>query len=86
MLKVLALGGPPWLLLAWLLSRNASMSPARTGAWSGVAAFLVGTLGVQLGCPNTHPAHLIVAHLLPVAAAAGCASAAGKFWFSRWKR
>ncbi len=38
------IGVVPWILLGWQLSRNASFGAKRTGAWSGVSAFLLGSL------------------------------------------
>ncbi len=79
-------GLPPWVLLAWIVSRNAAFKPAWTGAWTGASAFLLGTTTVQLHCPNNEWGHILMAHLLPVALFTVLASWVGLFWFSRWKK
>jgi hypothetical protein len=79
-------GLPPWILLAWLVSRNAAFKPAWTGAWTGASAFLLGTTTVQLHCPENHWGHILMVHLMPVALFTLLASWAGLYLFSRWKR
>jgi hypothetical protein len=86
-MKLISLVGLlPWILLGWMLSRNAAFNPAWTGAWSGVSAFLLGAVTVQLHCPNWETGHMLVSHLLPVAVLVFPATFAGSFWFSRWKK
>jgi hypothetical protein len=66
--KCLAFGGFmgfPVLLLA-LLARRSRMDGAAVAALGGVAAALTGDLALQLHCPITNPAHLIVGHALLV--------------------
>jgi hypothetical protein len=81
-----AVGFLPWVALGVLLARNASLQPLWTGAWSGLSAFLLGTLTVQLHCPSWEAGHMVAAHLFPVALLTFPAALAGSFWFSRWRR
>lgn len=85
-LVVSTVGTVPWLILGWLVSRNASFNPVWTGAWSGVAAFLVGTTAIQLHCPIWASGHLLSAHLLPAALFALLSAFLGAHWFSRWRK
>ena len=80
------LGLVPWVLLGWWLSKNASFHPFWSGAWSGASAFLLGSLTVQLHCPNLEAGHLWMAHLLPVAFFTLAAGWLGAAWFSRWRK
>ena len=75
----------PWIILGFMLSKNASFHPGWTGAWSGVSAFLLGTVTIQIHCPNWETGHMVFAHLLPVAFLTILTAFAGAFWFSRWK-
>ncbi|HVM33274.1 MAG TPA: NrsF family protein [bacterium] len=84
--NVSLLGLPPWLLLVFLVSRNAAFHPAWTGAWTGASAFLLGMMAVQMHCPNNQWSHVLMMHLLPVAVAMVLASWAGLWLFSRWKK
>jgi hypothetical protein len=79
-------GFVPWVVLGFILSRNASFNPLWTGAWSGVSAFLMGTFTIQLHCPAWDTGHMFAAHLLPVAAFTFLAAFLGAFWFSRWRK
>lgn len=79
-------GLPPWILLGWMVSRNAAFKPAWTGAWTGASAFLLGAATVQLHCPNREWGHVLMAHLLPVALFTVLASWIGLYWFSRWNK
>lgn len=85
-LHVSMLGVVPWMVLGWMLSRNASFHPGWTGAWSGTSSFLIGTLAVQLHCPIWDARHIFVAHLLPVALCVFITTFAGAYWFSRWAK
>jgi hypothetical protein len=76
----------PWAVLGYLVSGNASFKPARTGAWAGASAFLLGSAADQLHCPTWEAQHIVAAHLLPVVFLTFLAAFAGSFWFSRWKR
>jgi len=76
----------PWIFMGWMLSRNASFNPLWTGAWSGVSAFLTGTITIQIHCPNWEMNHVLMAHLLPAAIGTLLVSLLGSFWFSRWKK
>jgi hypothetical protein len=76
----------PWILLGWMISRNAAFHPAWSGAWSGVSAFLMGTFTIQLHCPNWQADHMVLAHLLPVACFIFLTTGVGAFWFSRWRK
>ena len=79
--SIFTLGLMVWAGMAWMLSRNAAVRPGWTGACSGLAAFMVGAIIIQWGCPNWHSGHLWVSHLLPVAVAAGLTAYLGKRWF-----
>lgn len=83
---VCVVGLLPWVFLGWRLSRNASFRPAWTGAWSGVSAFLLGTVTVQLHCPSWDARHMVVAHLLPVVLLIFFTTFIGSFWFARWRK
>jgi hypothetical protein len=50
---------PLWLVLR----RGAILSPALTGAATGLLAGLAGTSSLELHCPNLHAAHILVSHL-----------------------
>ncbi|SRR5665213_245945 len=76
----------PWIFMGWMLSRNASFNPLWTGVWSGVSAFLMGTITIQVHCPNWDMNHVLVAHLLPAAVGTIVVSLLGSFWFSQWKK
>jgi len=76
----------PWIFMGWMLSRNASFNPLWTGVWSGVSAFLMGTITIQIHCPNWDMDHVLMAHLLPAAVGTIVVSLLGSFWFSRWKK
>ncbi len=76
----------PWVLLGWKLSKNAAFHPLWTGAWSGASAFLMGSLTIQMHCPNMEAGHVWMAHLLPVALFTFLAGWIGAYWFSRWRK
>ncbi len=76
----------PWILLGFILSKNASFHPGWTGAWSGVSAFLLGAITIQIHCPNWETGHMVFAHLLPVAFFTFLTTFAGAYWFSRWRQ
>jgi len=76
----------PWIFMGWMLSRNASFNPWWTGLWSGVSAFLMGTITIQIHCPNWEMNHVLMAHLLPAAVGTIVVGLLGSFWFSRWKK
>jgi hypothetical protein len=80
------LGFLPWVLMVFILSRNASLRPFWTGLWAGLSAFLLGAFAIQLHCPSWEAGHMFAAHLLPVAVLTFPAAWAGAFWFSRWRR
>jgi hypothetical protein len=50
---------PFWLVLR----RGAVLSPAMTGAATGLLAGLVGTGALEIHCPNLHAGHILVSHL-----------------------
>jgi len=83
---VVLVGVLPWVLLGWRLSRNASFRPSWTGAWSGVSAFLLGTVTVQLHCPGWDARHMVSAHLLPAVFLIFFTTFIGSFWFARWRK
>jgi hypothetical protein len=76
----------PWIFMGWMLSRNASFHPWWTGLWSGVSAFLMGTITLQIHCPHWEMDHVLMVHLLPAAVGSIGASLLGSFWFARWKK
>jgi hypothetical protein len=76
----------PWIFIGWMLSRNASFRPIWTGLWSGVSAFLMGTITVQVHCPSWDMDHVLMAHILPAAVGTMLATLLGSFWFSSWKK
>jgi len=80
------LGFLPWVLMVFILSRNASLRPFWTGLWAGLSAFLLGAFAIQLHCPSWETGHMFVAHLLPVALLTFPAALAGAYWFSRWRK
>jgi hypothetical protein len=76
----------PWALLGWRISKNAAFHPLWSGAWSGASAFLLGSLTVQMHCPNLEAGHVWMAHLMPVALFTLLAGWVGAYWFSRWRK
>ncbi len=76
----------PWIFMGWMLSRNASFNPWWTGLWSGVSAFLMGTITIQIHCPNWEMNHVLMGHLLPAVIGTMVVSLLGSVWFSRWKK
>jgi hypothetical protein len=50
---------PFWLVLR----RGAILSPAMTGAATGLLAGMVGTSALEIHCPNLHAGHILVSHL-----------------------
>jgi hypothetical protein len=85
--KAIALiGVVPWILLGWRLSRNASFSAKWTGAWSGVSAFLLGSLVTLMHCGYWEAGHMVAVHLLTVAFFSFLTTWLGAMWFSRWKK
>ncbi|SRR5579871_2283964 len=77
---------PSWIMLGWLASRNASFYPGWTGAWLGAAAFLLGAGTIQLHCAHWETCHMLVDHLLPLAAFLFIPVWIGSYWFSRWRK
>jgi hypothetical protein len=53
--------GLPVLLVAFAV-RRAEVDGAALGALAGVAAGLTGNLALQVHCPITHTAHLLIGH------------------------
>ncbi len=76
----------PWIFIGSMLARNASFKPVWTGLWSGVSAFLMGTITIQIHCPGWSMDHVLMDHLLPAALGTLVASLLGAFWFSAWKK
>ena len=77
---------PSWVMLGWLASRNAAFRPGWTGAWLGGSAFLLGAGTIQLHCAHWETCHMLVDHLLPMAALIFIPIWVGSRWFSRWRR
>jgi hypothetical protein len=63
-LRAGALGGAVAALPFWLiLRRSAILSPALTGATAGLFAGLVGTVALDMHCPNLNAWHILASHL-----------------------
>jgi hypothetical protein len=77
---------PSWVILAWMVSRNASMRPGLSGLWLGISAFLLGTGTVQIHCTHWETTHVLVNHLLPLAVFIALPIWIGSFWLSLWER
>ncbi len=77
---------PSWVMLGWMVSRNASFHPGWTGAWLGVSAFLLGTGTIQLHCAHWETCHMLVDHLLPMLVLIFLPIWIGSYWFSRWRK
>ncbi len=85
--KAIALIGiVPWILLGWKLSRNATFNVKWTGAWSGVSAFLLGSLVTLMHCGYWEAGHMVAVHLLTVAFFSFLTTWLGAMWFSRWRK
>lgn len=83
---VLVIALPSWILLGWMVSRNASFHPGWTGTWLGISAFLLGTGTIQTHCAHWERCHMLVDHLMPMAIFIFLPIWIGSFWFSRWKK
>ena len=83
---VLFVAAPSWALLGWIASRNASFHPGWTGAWLGIAAFLLGTGTIQTHCSHWECCHMLVNHMLPLVLFLVLPIWIGSFWFSRWNK
>ncbi len=57
------LGALAAIPLWFVLRRGAILSPAMTGAATGLLAGLVGTTALEIHCPNLDAWHILVAHL-----------------------
>jgi hypothetical protein len=57
------LGAIAAIPLWFVLRRGAILSPALTGAATGLLAGLVGTTALEIHCPNLDVRHILVAHL-----------------------
>lgn len=77
---------PSWVLLAWMVSRNAPVRPGLSGFWLGVSAFLLGTGTVQVHCTHWETGHVLVNHLLPLAVFIALPIWIGSYWLSKWER
>jgi hypothetical protein len=77
---------PSWVMLAWMVSRNASFHPGWTGAWLGISAFLLGTGTIQTHCTHWECTHILINHLLPMALFIVVPIWISTYWLSRWKR
>jgi hypothetical protein len=77
---------PSWVMLAWMVSRNASFHPGWTGAWLGISAFLLGTGTIQTHCTHWETTHILVNHLLPMALFIVIPIGIGAYWLARWKK
>jgi hypothetical protein len=77
---------PSWVMLAWMVSRNASFHPGWTGAWLGISAFLLGTGTIQTHCTHWETTHILVNHLLPMGLFIVIPIWIGSHWLARWKK
>ncbi len=77
---------PSWVMLGWMVSRNASFHSGWTGAWLGASAFLLGTGTIQLHCAHWETCHMLVDHLLPMLVLIFLPIWIGGYWFSRWRK
>jgi len=77
---------PSWVMLAWMVSRNAAMKPGLTGLWLGISAFLLGTGAIQTHCTHWETTHVLVNHLLPLALFIALPIWIGSHWLSWWER
>jgi hypothetical protein len=71
-----------WPLAALLVARHRSDAthPDATGAAFGIAAGASTWVLMDLWCPVAHPQHLLLGHLLPIAALAALGAWAGHRW------
>jgi hypothetical protein len=81
-LQVLVFGTPPMLLGLVLLRRLAPLSRAWTGALVGAAAGAIPALLMQVACMYV-PLHILLNHLLPVAALAALGAGLGALLLRR---
>ncbi len=77
---------PSWILLGWMVSRNACFHPGLTGAWLGASSFLLGTGTIQLHCAHWETCHMLVDHLMPMLVLIFAPIWIGSYWFSRWRK
>jgi hypothetical protein len=77
---------PSWVMLAWMVSRNASFHPGWTGGWLGISAFLLGTGTIQTHCTHWESTHVLLNHLLPMLLFIVVPIGVGSYWLSRWKK
>jgi hypothetical protein len=77
---------PSWVMLAFMVSRNASFHPGWTGAWLGISAFLLGTGTIQTHCTHWETTHILVNHLMPMGIFIVVPIAVGSYWLARWKK
>jgi hypothetical protein len=85
-LIVLATGLLTWLPLAFFIMFNAPLDPQKTGLWSGIAVFLVGTGIISLHCESHNLVHIFVEHFLAVFIYAYLVSQFSYYFFSAWKK
>jgi hypothetical protein len=64
--RVALLGIPPGVALYLMLRRAAPLRAGWTGSLAALGAAAVGAAAVQCVCPVNSPAHLLVAHAIPV--------------------
>ncbi len=63
---ILALSVVPASSLSLMVRRGAPLDLGWTGGLTSLAALSLGAFGVQAVCPIPQPAHLLMAHVLPV--------------------
>ena len=71
------------LFLAFAHSQ-APVKPARTGLLAALTSVALCSLVVNLACPNDHPLHLLLFHLLMPTVAIGVAALAVSARILRW--
>lgn len=76
----------PYVILGFLVSRNASFHAGWSGAWAGLSAFLLSSATAQIHCQIWESGHMVTAHILPIALIVFFSVLIGFWWFSRWVR
>ncbi len=63
-------GLAPWAFVVWLRRSSDPLHPRATGAALGAMAGAIGAVFVDLHCPSSYSAHVLLGHVLPAAALA----------------
>ena len=81
--KAVAIELVPGIALFTMLGRGAAIDTRRAAMFGGLAVVGVGALGLEFGCPNTLPMHLLIWHAGPVLVFTVVAAFAGGLWLAR---